>query len=300
MSEHALAVSVVIPARNAAAFLDGCLRSVRRQDYPPDRFEILVADNGSTDGTAAIARSHGLQPLAVARPGAAAARNAAAAVARHPLIAFLDSDAEAEAGWLRHLVAPFQDPGVTIVGGRIEPFRVVTGPETHAAVRGVLKQQDFLRGFPPYMLPFAATANAAIRADALRAADGFDETLRICEDADLAWRIQWRGGRLAYAEDAVVRHHNRSGRREYFRQTFDYGRGTVRLFAKHRRRLGRRVWLDWNLYGEILWAVVRLPVAPLLARTGWGRVEPLYDLAAGLCFWSGRLCESAKHKVIAI
>ena len=293
-------VSLVIPARNAERWFAECLEGVRALDYPSDKLEVLLVDNNSTDATARLARQAGHEPLPCARPGAAAARNLAIERARGRIVAFLDSDAVPRADWLTHLVEPFADVSVGGVGGKVEPYRTQTGSEFHAACTRILDQEKHLAGRPPFMLPFVATANAAYRADALRQVGGFDEQLSICEDADLAWRVAWAGHRLAYAPNAVVRHHNRPERGPYLRQVYDYGQGTVRLFAKHRSRLGRRVWIEWRHFGALASAVVRIPVAPFLARERWQRVMPVYDLAAGACWTAGRIAGSIRHRVLAI
>ena len=87
-------VSVVVPARNAAATLERCLRSLLDLDYPRDRFEIIVADNGSTDGSRSILDRFGGQVRVVEqpRPGPAAARNAGIRAAEGTVIALTDAD----------------------------------------------------------------------------------------------------------------------------------------------------------------------------------------------------------------
>jgi cellulose synthase/poly-beta-1,6-N-acetylglucosamine synthase-like glycosyltransferase len=293
-------VSLIIPAYNAARWIVECLESVRALEYPSEKLEVLVVDNKSTDGTGGLAHQCGFEPVVCERPGASAARNLGLSRAAGAIAAFLDSDAVADPGWLIHLVQSFQDPDVVGVGGRIDPYRVVTGSEWHAVLCRLLDQEKHLEGDPPFLLPFVATANAAFRTNALRAVGGFDENLAVCEDADLCWRLQWAGGKIIYADSARVKHHHRSSRKEYFRQTFNYGQGTVRLFAKHRRRLHRRVWIEWRHFGAILRAVARAPVMPFLARRRLHRFMPFYDVVSGLCWTAGRIAESFKRRVIVI
>lgn len=293
-------VSLVIPAHNAEPWIGECLASVRAQDYPTDRLEVIVVDNASTDRTAAICRDLGYPPLRCERPGASAARNAGIARARGEIVAFLDSDAVADPDWLSRLVGVFADASVGGAGGRIDPHRVVSGAEFHAYLTHLLDQSRHIAGKPPFMLPFVATANAAFRRSALEAVGGFDEGLSICEDADLCWRLQWAGHRIVYAPEARVRHHHRRDRRAYFRQVHHYGRGTVRLFAKHRGRLGRRVWIDWGHLGMLCLALLRVPIMPLVARQRWQRIAPLYDVAAGVAWTAGRIAESARRRVLVI
>lgn len=300
MSTFLPTVSLVIPMRNSARTLGECLDSVRALDYPPERMEVIVVDNGSTDASADIARQKGYPPVYCARPGASAARNTGITAAKNEIAAFLDSDAAADSNWLRRLVEPFENPEVGGVGGRIDPMRVETNPERHAVATHVLVQKELLAGSPPYILPFAATANAAYRVAVLRQVGGFDETLAICEDADLAWRVSATGARLVYTDAARVRHHHRAERGPYFRQIFQYGQGTVRLFAKHRKRLGKRVWIAWPHYLYVLRCLARIFPAIVRGKTSWDRVAPLYDFWAGICWSAGRIRESIRHRVLVI
>ena len=107
-------VSVVIPTLNSARTLDACLASIRRQDFPRDQIEIVVADAGSTDDTLAIARRHGVDrivpnPLRTGEAG----KSAGIAASRGDLIALIDSDnLLPDSDWLRRLTVPFADADI--------------------------------------------------------------------------------------------------------------------------------------------------------------------------------------------
>lgn len=107
-------ISVIIPTLNAAQYLDECLGSIRAQEYPADRLEIIIADGGSTDGTLAIASAHGVEkvvpnPLKTGEAGKACGLRAAAG----DLVLLVDSDnVLVGADWLRRMSQPFADQGV--------------------------------------------------------------------------------------------------------------------------------------------------------------------------------------------
>jgi cellulose synthase/poly-beta-1,6-N-acetylglucosamine synthase-like glycosyltransferase len=300
MPEFEPSVSLVIPAYNAAGCLDECLESIKGLEYPAEKLETLIVDNNSTDSTPDIIRRHGFAPLSCERPGASAARNAGIAKAQGEIVAFTDSDTVVDPDWLARLVQPFREPNIGGVGGQIAPYSVATGAEAHAAACGILDQEKYIAGRPPHMLPFAATANAAFRALALREIGGFDEELAVCEDADLSWRIQWAGHRLVYVEDARVRHKHRSSRAAYFRQTYQYGRATVDLFAKHHRQLGLRTWIAWPHLLDIGALAATAPFRMLFGRNRGERIWPLYNLAAALSWTAGRVVRSFKRRVFVI
>jgi glycosyltransferase involved in cell wall biosynthesis len=105
--DHSFAAcSVVVCTRNRAVELDRCLRSLQRQDY--SSFEIIVVDSASNDElTREVTRRNGVRYVSEKRPGLSRARNRGAREAKFEIIAYLDDDAEAQAGWLRALAEEF-------------------------------------------------------------------------------------------------------------------------------------------------------------------------------------------------
>ncbi len=107
-------ISIIIPTLNAGKTLGLCLESVRAQDYPLDRIEIIIGDGGSTDDTLEVARHHGVDrvvrnPLRTGEAG----KSVAAETARNEVLAFIDSDNILDRpDWIRRMVAPFADPDI--------------------------------------------------------------------------------------------------------------------------------------------------------------------------------------------
>lgn len=200
-------VSVVVSSYDRAAWLPGLLAALEHQDDPP-AFEVVIADNGSTDGTwdvltDLVAAATGAV-CAVRVPvnrGAGAGRNRAVAAARGPVLAFTDDDCLPSPSWLRRLVAPLADPDVGLVQGRTEPE---PGPAPGTWARSV-----WVTGPTPWF----ETCNIAYRRAAYDAAGGFDERpgfgptgRAFGEDTALGHRVLAAGGRAAFAPDAVVHH----------------------------------------------------------------------------------------------
>jgi len=114
------AVTLVIPAHNEEAVIAPKLANCLALDYPSDRLDVIVASDGSTDGTAAIVSAHAdprVRLIALPRGGKASALDAGAAQATGEVLVLTDADAMLDAGALRHLVAPFADPEVGGVCG---------------------------------------------------------------------------------------------------------------------------------------------------------------------------------------
>ncbi|HYY77304.1 MAG TPA: glycosyltransferase [Gaiellaceae bacterium] len=112
-------VTVVVPAHNEAGIIEEKLANVASVGYPPERLEIIVASDGSDDGTNDLVRAHpaGARLLPLPRVGKNAALNEAAAAARGEIVVFTDADAKMAEHALHYLVAPFADPEVGGVAG---------------------------------------------------------------------------------------------------------------------------------------------------------------------------------------
>ncbi len=243
-------VSVVTPAYNAAKTIGDTLRSLTALDYPPDRLEIIVVDNGSTDATARVlAEFQGrLQVVREPRRGRSQARNAGVRAAKHPVIAFIDADCIASPNWLRRLVPRLDDPAVGAAGGRIAAVRPCNAIEEFGE-----SLHDQSAAIELYKPPYAITANWASRRSVLLEI-AFDETLRRCEDCDLSYRMLQAGYRLVYESDALVYQRNRSTMRELAREGFQNGFYSIPVLKKHialMRAHRHRRFEAWRLWSAM-------------------------------------------------
>jgi glycosyltransferase involved in cell wall biosynthesis len=192
----------VVPTRNRADLLAKLLVSLRRQTLAPDRFEVVVVDDGSEDSTPDLLereRAESSVPFRVVRhsgEGPSAARNLGWRSAEAPLIAFTDDDCEATPTWLEALVQGARENPGAIVQGRTE-----IDP---AAVDDVTPFSRTLEITGPG--PYYATANILYPREVLERVDGFDEDFQRGEDTDLAWRARGAGAATTFAGDAVVHH----------------------------------------------------------------------------------------------
>jgi glycosyltransferase involved in cell wall biosynthesis len=197
-------VSVVVPVRNGGALLERALHSLLRQEYPRDRYEVLVVDNGSTDGSAATAQRLGVSPLSEPRPGPQFARNRGIAQAKGDVVAFTDADCEVPRDWIGGLVEALRDREAVMA-------RIVADSEGNRYARARahlhgLFLDDCSRRHRINRLDRLDTGNAAVWRRVLDEVGGFDPEFFACEDSDLGARIAERGGRIAFAETPVVRH----------------------------------------------------------------------------------------------
>jgi glycosyltransferase involved in cell wall biosynthesis len=225
-------VSVIVPVRNGERTIGDCLTSLVNLDYPAERLEILVVDNGSTDRTAEIARGYSVRYLREDQRGASRARNRGIEESTGEVLAFTDADCVATRGWLAEVVSEFEDPEVGGVAGEILPFPPRTPAERYAARIGHLSPSHYLRR---PIFPFAVTANLAFRRSVFDQVGLFDPGLpRGGEGTDYCTRFfRGTGLRLALARRAVVLHRHRKTARGLFGQQWSYGRGHAFLYIKY-------------------------------------------------------------------
>jgi glycosyltransferase involved in cell wall biosynthesis len=197
---HTPEVSVIIPARDAAATLGRTLAALQGQRFEGD-FEVIVVDNGSLDATAAVARAAPLGPRVVERrrgEGPAAARNAGVTVSRAPILAFTDADCEPAPGWLA--------AGVDALA-RADLVQGTVAPAAGAHV-GPFDRTVWVAGGSLY-----EAASLFVRRSWWERVGGFQELLAgagngapFGEDAWFGWRVRRAGGRADLCPEARVEH----------------------------------------------------------------------------------------------
>jgi glycosyltransferase involved in cell wall biosynthesis len=196
-------VSVIVPARNAERSLERLLGGLGRQTIGRDRFETIVVDDASADGTAAVAGAAGAHVVpAAGRGGSYAARNRGVAVARAPVLAFVDADCVPAADWLEHGLADLDRLQADILGGKVEP-------EAPSAP-GLVALIDLARCLDQELCVvdagYAATANAFARRRVFDEVGMFNGALVSGGDVEFSLRATAAGFRLAYSDRAVVSH----------------------------------------------------------------------------------------------
>jgi glycosyltransferase involved in cell wall biosynthesis len=273
-------LSVVIATRNRAGFLDRALASLRDQ-FTPRSFEVVVADNGSSDATPDVialweAKSeHPIRSVFVAEPNRARARNAALALATGTTVLFVDDDVQLPQGFLdAHASAQRSRRGSWAISG---PILNVPSYEVRPKP-GALN----------YSGAFFCTCNVSVPRAALAAVGNFDEQFDLYgwEDTELGLRLRRSGVKRAFAWDAYLWHIKPPASETFeakLRKSVEKGRMAAR-FMKHDRDW--RVALATGGYGANLWRA-RLtapePILPWLAGLAQSAAVPplLREAAAG-------------------
>ena len=139
-------ISVIVAAYNEASVIQAKIESLLRQSYPAQQTDIIVASDGSDDGTDEVVRSYelrGIRLLALPRQGKNATLNSAVAAATGEILVFSDADSLLPIDSLQHLIAPFGDPKIGVVGGDYQYSKAaadVTGEQTYWDFDRILKQ----------------------------------------------------------------------------------------------------------------------------------------------------------------
>jgi glycosyltransferase involved in cell wall biosynthesis len=293
--------SIVIPTYRRPEPLARCLEAVAGLDYPQDRFEVVVVDDGSgtdLDGIAAPWRDRlQLTTLSNVHAGPSAARNFGAAHARGEYLVFLDDDCLPPRDWLWTFEARVRQYPDAMIGGRL----VNVLENSFAVATDLLVTHIFRRwNADPEHAQFLVSANLAFKAEHFREMGGFSEAFAVpgAEDrAICAWWIA-RGGQIVFAPEVVVHHEHPMSLKKYYRQHFNYGRGASMLHKLRTVGLpndGKVEGLAWYL------DLFTLPIAeghrlraPLLASLLF-----LAQVASIAGFFSDRLQEPRTPSVAA-
>lgn len=225
-----VAISVVIPARNAAEHLVDQLQALAGQEWS-GRWEVIVSDNGSRDRTVAIAddfkdRLPELRIVDSSRTrGETPARNAGAAAARGDALLFVDADDQVAPGYLAAMAEALDEH--EFVAARLDAEHLNSG---WILASREPPQQHGLEDFFGYM-PVALSCSMGIRRSLFASLGGFTEGMPAgAEDVDLCWRAQRAGVPLVFVPEACVWYRYRGTLGDVYRQGRNYGRGHALLY----------------------------------------------------------------------
>jgi cellulose synthase/poly-beta-1,6-N-acetylglucosamine synthase-like glycosyltransferase len=281
-------VSVVVPVRNGARWLDEVLRAVVAEcvDLP---HEVIVVDDGSEDASRAIAAAWAGRQVRVIdgpRRGASAAVNAGVRASRFPFIAQVDQDVVVRAGWLSALLDAVAEPDTAAAQGWY-----VRDPQAPLLARVMaLDLEQRYGSIESGRTDHVCTGNVVWRRAAFDSVGGLDETLGYGYDNDLSYRLVRSGWRLAICDGARSYHRWRDDWAGYLAQQYGFGYGRLDLLTRHPRRVaGDRVSPGAMMAHPLLLsaALVFLVISTIAAASGaaavpWAVVAAL--LVASLAF----------------
>lgn len=258
-------ISIVVPAFNAEGTLGACLDALLEQTGLAEPCEVIVVDDGSTDGTADLARRYPPPIRLVVQPhrGAAAARNRGAVAAEGALLLFTDADCRPRPDWAAAMARALARPGVAGVKGLFRSDQQALIARLVQAEYEEKEAQMMARS----QVAFADTAAAGYRAEVFRAIGGFRTDMQAVEDTELAFRLAAAGHTLVVAPDAVVYHAHPERLWPYARRKLRYGLWGAQAYLAHPERLADDSRTPWSMRAQLVLAPLALAalVAALLA-----------------------------------
>ncbi len=284
-------VSVVLPVRDEAPFLSRCLEALAHQTYPHDRFEVIVADGGSRDGSTAIAQRYAARGLPVRvldNPARTtpAGLNMGVRHARGEVIVILGARAEVAPDFLAQSVAALWRTGADAVGGVVESCPWAGRETSTARAIALALRSPFGVGDARYRYARREqevdTVNyGAYRRAVFECVGLFDETMTWVEDDEFNYRLRAAGGRLVLVPSIRVRYYARPNLRALWRQQFRWGLNKPKVARRHPAQMRPRHAVPALFVAAALGGAL---VAPWFrpARLLLGSVLGAYALAAAL------------------
>ena len=286
-------LSVVIPAYNAAATFRVQLEALAGQDWA-EPWELIVADNGSTDATAAIAAEYGERipglrlVHASAKRGPAYALNEGARAARGRSLVFCDADDEVAPGWIRAMGEALEQNEAVACRQEVDKLNEPWVRESRGP--SIMSSGVHLRlPFPPHH-PHAPSSGLGVRRSLHEQVGGFDESLFANYDTDYCIRLHRLGVRIAFVRGALLQYRYRDDPRAIFSQARLYAETSALLQKRYATERPFPVW-RWPLkhWRPVIRELPRVRRRGSRARLAW------------LLGWQvGRYVGSARHRVLSV
>jgi succinoglycan biosynthesis protein ExoA len=278
-------VSVIMPVRNEAAFIERSVGSVAAQDYPHECLEILIADGMSEDATREIIsslRRRYPNVNVIDNPGkiVAAGLNAALRQAKGEIIVRVDGHCEVAPDYVRQCVRHLLHDDVQAVGGPVETI----GESRTARVIATAMSSRFGVGGSAFRIANSGTqftdtvAFPAYRRSVIDRGGPFDEELVRNQDDEYNYRLRKLGVKILLASDIRSQYYSRATLAKLGSQYFQYGYWKVRVMQKHPRQMQLRQFVPPLFVVALLAGLLMMPIFPA-ARYFTGLIVGLYAVA---------------------
>lgn len=236
-------VSVVVVAKNEEGHIVDCIESIMAQDFPKDKYEVIVVDAVSDDRTQEIVRGYPVKLIVDDYGTIAHQRNMGVDNSKGEYIAFTDADCIADRTWLKKLVAAIIDSPSDVVGAG-GPNLVMDSDPTFARIVGYMQEGFWASGGSPQSYKISDFKDSVIGVPncntiykkEIVAKERYDDSIqRRGEDCDLNFRLKQKGYRFMYLPDAIVWHHRPNSFKKFVKGMFSDGAADARITKKRKK-----------------------------------------------------------------
>ncbi len=238
-------ISVILCVYNGVERVGKAIESLAASVVRYPDYEVIVVDDGSTDGTQDLVESYGdVRLIRSEHGGLSKARNLGAAVATGEIFAYTDDDCEVDPGWLYWIARGYAEQGVDAMGGpNIPPVPMDEDEAVVAAAPGA-PSHVMLNDSDAEHIP---GCNLTVRRGAFESIGGFSEVYMVAgDDVDFCWRLEEAGFRIGFHGAAFVWHRRRTSFYRYFKQQRGYGKAEALLMRDHPGRFTRGCGAGWR------------------------------------------------------
>ncbi len=265
-------ISVIIPAYNAEKTISRCLNGFRKQTVPSTSYEIIVVDDGSTDGTADIVKQFPVRYLHQENSGPASARNYGASLSKAEIILFTDADCIPDSHWIEEMIKPFHDTNTMAVKGAYETRQ----KEIVARFAQIEFEERFTLLEEAETTDMVDTYSAGYRHHIFQKLGGFDTRFPVAnnEDTELSYRMEALQLKMIFSPKAIVQHlgHPDSVLR-YARLKFSRGYWRMVVYKQFPEKILKNTYTPKSLKLQIIALFLvfsATPLAFLLPQIGTG------------------------------
>lgn len=247
-TNHLISISIIIPTYNRPGQLSSCLGSLARLDFPKNRYEVVVVDDGSSCSMKSVIEPYrqtmNITLVEQENSGPGIARNNGVAKSQGRFIAFTDDDCKPDLKWLTMFLERLEEDPERMYGGQV--FNALDKNIYSTASQLLV---DYLYGYynaEPEHSQFFTSNNMAMAREVFDEVGGFDTNFPgACgEDRELCDHWRYRGYGLSYAPQAIIHHHHELTFWSFCRQHFAYGSGAIRFRMARIRREQERFRIE--------------------------------------------------------